>query len=95
MRIRVETESGSCHEVDTVAMTYRRLQLPVDPAPGSLRADLRRDGDTLRLLMVPTEPEIGKPWLLMLEPLNAAFRVTVRETTHVVAIEHMDGEVLE
>ncbi|MGC3995171.1 MAG: hypothetical protein QM779_13830 [Propionicimonas sp.] len=90
MIVRVETASGSCHEVDFDTLAYRRLQLPVDPAEGVDRATLRRDGDELRLLQRPADPVIGKRWLLFLEPLDPAYDVTVRETTPVVAVEVID-----
>ena len=81
MKLRVLTESGSCHEVDMETLTYRRLQMPVDPSPESIRLDLRRDGDELRLLAPPAPPTIGEPWLLLLAPLAAGADVTVRTTT--------------
>lgn len=88
--MRVHTESGSCHEVDTDAMTYRRLQLPLDPLPGSARADLRRDGEQIGLLGFPQLPVIGEPWALVLAPLADGVVFSLRSTTCVVAVEVLD-----
>lgn len=90
MRLRVQTESGSCHEVDLTTLTYRRLQLPLDPSEGFNRANLRRDGDVLKLLGPPAEPVVGEPWVLVLEPLAEAAVWTVRATTPVVAIQRFE-----
>lgn len=86
MILRVETESGTCHEVDLEALTYRRLQLPLSPSDRTARDDLRQDGELLRLPQPPVEPRVGESWILLLEPLNPAFKVTIRQTTPVVAI---------
>lgn len=90
MKLRVLTESGSCHEVE--GLTYRRLQVPVDPSPESIRLDLRRDGDDLRLLAPPADPVIGEPWTLLLAPLAQGADITVRTTTFVVSVETFDEQ---
>lgn len=92
MILRVETESGTCHEVDLEALTYRRLQLPLSPSGRTARGELRRDGELLRLLQLPAEPRLGESWILLLAPLNPAFGVTIRETTPVVAIELIEAQ---
>lgn len=90
MKYRVDTESGACHEVDTDTLTYRRLQLPVDPSDGSQYADLRRDGEWLSLLEEPPEPLVVRPWMFVLVPLNPRAEFTVRVTTPVVRVEHLN-----
>lgn len=91
MKYRVYTASGAVHEVDVTGLTYQRFRAG-RPRAGMRLADLRRDGEQLRLLVAPDRPVVGFGWLLVLEPLDPAAEMTLRTTTPVTSFEMIGGE---
>lgn len=77
-RMRVTTESGTVYELDPRAMTAVRLR--------SGEAELRRNGEQLRLLGWPT-PTVGQCLELQLMVREDGVP-TVRRTTPVLRVEH-------
>lgn len=86
MKYVVHTASGAVHEVDIDRLTYRRYRAG-RPQAGLSLAELRRDGEELRLLVAPSAPKAGFEWELVLEPLDPEAVLTVRTTTPVTSFE--------
>lgn len=74
--MRVTTATGSVYVIDNEALTVARV---------SHVHDLRRDGQTLDLL-VPVAPQVGERMTMVMEPLSPAADVTVRSTSPVVEV---------
>ncbi|MCG7286394.1 hypothetical protein MHY85_10480 [Cellulomonas sp. ACRRI] len=100
----VTTASGARHLIDTRAgdgaATVTRVRAGSgDAADGSPLADLRRDGEPLRLVSVSYMAEegmavegirVGSDMHLIVEPLAAGVWFTVRRTTPVTAVEMIE-----
>jgi len=90
--MRVTTESGAVYEFTKDGGKFRRLKnkLARDPHAEVERADLRQDGQWLKLFQ-PATPEVGKQMMLLVEPLDPpqfeGASATMRVTSVVIGIE--------
>jgi hypothetical protein len=75
----VHTLTGSIYEIDLDNNTVIRNQ-------GNESGELRRDGDVVSIISIPSPPTIGKPLVMVLDVRGDGVQ-TVRTTSRVTRIE--------